>query len=195
MSNNIASEILRRFSASMVRVGSSQECLGQLAGLLRRHAGVDTVAITLRDPETGESVVVREGDSGRATAAGFVFQRELRGGIEDYGVLQVTASKPAIRAVELFKLLTAIEKLVIHYGQLEAQRQSQRRLTAGLNVLERQLHQIKLEARAVGLLAASHGVGYDEARGWLEQADEAERLRWLEDMEKTHLRGRRQVAA
>lgn len=189
-----AAEILRRWSGAMATLGDAEECLRELAGLLRRYAGVDRVGITLRDPKSGQAVVVMEGQEADG-AAGFVFQRELRGGIEDYGVLQVSARKPQVRAVELFQLLTAMERMLVHYGELEAKRAEQRRLRAKLSVFAGELEAKKIEARAVGILAAAHGVSYDEARQWVAQADDRERLLWLEDMRKNYIGKNRHVAA
>jgi hypothetical protein len=154
-------------SRTLAYTASPAEALERIAHELAAIAGLNAVSLSLRNPHRGPiadfSLTVPT-----TAPTGISLSRELRSGPYSYGYIELSAARPAIRAVELFSLLNTLESLLLNYAILQSRQQEQSRLKALLTLLAEQLRATKLTPRAQSILAR-YGFSPEASLAWLEQ--------------------------
>ncbi len=161
----IATELLKQTSSILSRAARTNEAIQEIVGLIGPAAGLDLIQISIANPFRGTSVDSTHEKRGSQPAA-VVLQRDLRSGAHVYGHLEIQASRPTIKAVELFQFLNTLESLLTNFAVLESRRSEKVLLRAHLNVMREELRTVKLAARAQSLLART-GLSLEAAREWL----------------------------
>lgn len=154
-------------SRTLAHSASPVEAIERIAHELAAIAGLNTVTLSLRNPHRGP---IADATISIPTTApvGLSLSRELRSGPYSYGYIELSAARPAVRAVELFALLNTLESLLLNYAILQSRQQEQSRLKALLTLLAEQLRATKLTPRAQSLLAR-YGFSPEASLAWLEQ--------------------------
>lgn len=187
---SLASSILQRVSRILSHGAVVEEDLREIAQTVAVEAGLDSVRIAIENPLRGTSYaasLVAETQD----VAGVVVSRDLRSDSYVYGHIEIQASKPKIRAVELFQFVGALEAILLNFSVLQARLAEQRYLKARLSLLEEELRTRKYTARAQSILA-QQGMAGQEAQAWLEQESRRARLPLSLAAEKLIRRYRRQ---
>lgn len=152
----------------MAHCAHPNEALKQITHLVGRLASLDEVRVAIHNPLRGSSVDASY-VSENSNPSGIILSRPLRSGPLLYGHLDILASKPALRATELFQFVTALEGLLLNYAVLQARTMENRRLCAELHLQSEELRSSKLEARAKAILARNFGYTPQSAMALLEQ--------------------------
>lgn len=162
-----AHQILFRVSQSLAYRANLQECLQEIADTAGKLGGLDEVRASFYfDDHQGEQLGAFTAAT-QAQDAGVVLQRDLIVKGVEIGRLELQASKPKLRAVDLFKLFEAMVGLLQSYAELSLRNIEKRRLLALRTLLEQRLAGNKIEGRALGILESLYGLDESAAREWL----------------------------
>jgi hypothetical protein len=165
---SIATHLLQSASTLLAYSAHPTEALEQLTQSIGRLASLDEVRISIHNPLRGSSVGATY-LSPNSNPAGIILSRQLRSGPLLYGSLDVLATKPAVRATELFQFVSALEGILLNYSILQSRSAEHTRLRAQLNLQHEELRTRKLEARAQAILASNFGYTPQSALEWLDQ--------------------------
>lgn len=159
---HIAAELLKEISGILSRAANGHDAIHEVAELVGRVTQADQVRISLVNPRRSSSIEASF-DSGNDQEPVASLSRELRSGMFLYGSLELSASRSALRAVELFQFFNTLEAMLLSFAVLESRRSDARWLKARLTLMKEDLHQRKWAARMDALLAREIPVSMEAA--------------------------------
>lgn len=164
---NLATTLLTSISTTLAQSARPEDALREIADTIGRLAQIDLVRLSIQNPQRGVELAATFKQPGQAQT-GLALNRELRSGAYTYGHIEILASRPAIRAVELYQFLGALESMLLNYSILQANLAEKARLRSTLHLAQEELRIMKLGARA-GSLLARYGFTPQAAQEFLEK--------------------------